>query len=323
MSLKTCRSYESICAIGIDLGGTGIKSGIADFNGKIIASRNRLSPVDKGARAILNAIIESGAELIEIASKRNLKIVSVGVGSPGGIDVEKGIVLGNTPNIPDWGGVKLRDIISKALNLPCAVDNDANLFMLAESLFGAARGCRNAIGLTLGTGIGSGLLIDGKIYHGSGWIGGEIGHVPIVANGRKCKCGLRGCLEVYASAPALVRLYKQLGGVKLKGLDTASIFNLAKSHDEIATLAVEKWCDYLAWGIASAVNLLNPEAVILGGGVAEAGNFLKSKVENAIQGKIIPVTMKGLKIKIAELGNKAGWLGASAHALASIGNTKA
>ena len=286
--------------------------------GKVLASGSRPSPVAKGANAILAAIIESGQELIEFASRQNLKVAAIGVGSPGGIDVDKGIVLGNTPNIPDWGGVKLRDKVSKALNLPCAVDNDANLFMLAESLFGAARGYKNAVGLTIGTGIGGGILIDGRIYRGSGYIGAEIGHIPIVANGRRCKCGLPGCLEAYASAPALVRIYKQIGGGKSRGIDAASIFKLAKSNDEIAEMAVDKWCDYLAWGIASAVNLLNPEAVILGGGVAEAGNYLKSKVEKAIAGKIIPVTLKGLKIKIAMLGNNAGWLGASAHALISI-----
>jgi len=305
-------------AIGIDLGGTNIKAGLCDIHGRIIKTLVVPSPVKDGSRVIIEAMVDAAHELMKFASEKGFSVVAAGAGSPGIIDVNRGIVLGNTPNIPDWGGVRLRDEIASELSLPCAVDNDANMFMLAESLFGAARGYRNAVGLTLGTGIGGAILMDGKIYRGSGFSAGEIGHMPIVANGRKCKCGLRGCLEAYASAPALVREYKRLSKINDRKIDSERIFELARKKDKIASQAVDIWCGYLSTGIASVVNVLNPDVVILGGGVAGGGEYLRNIVTTSVKEKVLREAREGLEIKIAELGNNAGWLGAAAYALNSI-----
>ena len=301
-------------ALGIDIGGTNIKSGLCDFKGNILTTDIWETPVKCGRDAIIEIILDRAQTIRDGSYAYNCNVVVVGVGSPGVIDIERGVVLGNTPNIPNWKGVNLRKIVGDKLDLICTVDNDANLFLLAESRYGAAKGHKKAIGLTIGTGIGGAIIIDGKLYRGSHYSAGEIGHIPIVADGIYCKCGRRGCLEAYASAPALVKQYSRFRGIDRKA-DAAGIFKRAKEKDPIADDAVHKWCEYLACGIASAVNLLNPEVVVLGGGVAEAGEFLRKRVADALRGKVLLEAYKGLKIKVAKLGNNAGWLGAATQAI--------
>lgn len=296
--------------IGIDLGGTNIKSGLTDSDGHILTSESIASPVDDGASGVKSALLDTASKLLHYAEKAKMDIVSIGVGSPGGIDSEKGIVLGTTPNIPDWKGTNLKKLFEDQFHIPTFVDNDANLFLLAEHLYGAAKGYNHVVGLTIGTGIGGALIINGEIYRGSGFVGAEIGHMPIVVDGKKCKCGLKGCLECYANATALVNAYKSRVKNATRDITTRDIFQLASKSDPIANEAIDNWCEYLATGIAACVNLLNPQLVVLGGGVAEAGPLLRTKVEKSLQTMVIPVALKGLKVKIARLGNKSGWMGA-------------
>jgi glucokinase len=300
--------------IGIDLGGTNIKSGLTDSDGHILTSELIASPVDDGASAVKSALLDTASKLLHYAEKANMEVVSIGVGSPGGIDSEKGIVLGTTPNIPDWKGTNLKKLFEDQFHIPIFVDNDANLFLLAEHLYGAAKGYNHVVGLTIGTGIGGALIINGEIYRGSGFVGAEIGHMPIVVDGKKCKCGLKGCLECYANATALVKSYRSRvrtanRDITTQDITTRDIFQLASKSDPIANEVIDNWCEYLSTGIAACVNLLNPQLVVLGGGVAEAGSLLRTKVESSLQNKVLPVALTNLRVKIAKLGNKAGLLG--------------
>jgi len=298
-------------AIGIDLGGTNIKYGLADVRGKVILSFQSKSPAKESPEACMEAIIDSAAKLLVCAEKLKSQVTVIGVGSPGGIDIKSGLVTGTTPNIPGWLGMNIKKSVEKAFafKIPCFADNDANLFLLAESVYGAAKGYSHVVGLTVGTGIGGALLLDGEIYRGHGFVGTELGHIPIIMNGRKCKCGLKGCLETYANTNAIKIRYRKYPGAD-KSLNTRELFALAKSGDKYANDSLDKWCEYLSVGIASAVNLLNPELVLIGGGVAESGRFLQRKIEKALEGKLLPDSAKLVKIRTARLGNKAGWLGA-------------
>lgn len=310
------RPKKFTATIGIDIGGTNIKFGICDKNGTILFSDSIPTPQKNNSKLIINEVLQIVANLNEFAHSFNIKICGVGIGSPGVIDVKRGIVLGNTPNLPKWKGVNLKKIIKDNYDFPCAVDNDANLFLLAESHLGAAKGYKNVLGLTIGTGIGGAIIIDGKIYRGSHYSAGEIGHIPIIAKGLRCKCGRLGCLEAYASAPALVMHYNSLLGSETN-VDAKIIFKLAKENDPKAQEAVKLWCDYLAYGIASAVNLINPEIVVIGGGVAKAGEFIRYRIKKSLKTKVLTEAYEGLKIKLAKLGNDAGWLGAAIHAIYS------
>lgn len=300
--------------IGIDLGATTIKSGIADKDGKIIISKVNSSQTSQGHLAVLDAIIQSEKYLLDYAKKRDLKIIATGVGSPGGVDIINGIVLATASNIPNWKGTNIKKHLEKALGIPTFVDNDANLFLLAEHLFGAAKGYNHAFGLTIGTGIGGALIINGEIYRGSRYVGAEIGHLPIILDGRKCTCGLRGCLEAYTAAPSIKQNYKRKNKQAKANISTKAIFDLAKQGDKIALETIDFMADHLAYGIAAVANVLNPEVVILGGGVSEAGEFLRKRMHNEILKRSLPAIKKYLKLKMATLGNKAGWLGASAFA---------
>lgn len=296
-------------AIGIDLGGTNIKYGLADTTGKIITSRQCISPAKVSPEACMDAIIGCAIELLDHSTKLKSQVTVIGVGSPGGIDIRSGLVTGTTPNIPGWLGMNIKKSVEKALKIPCFADNDANLFLLAESVYGAARGYSHVVGVTVGTGIGGALLLNGEIYRGHGFVGTELGHITIIMNGKKCKCGLRGCIETYANTNAIKTRYRKYPGAD-KSLNTRELFDLAESGDKHANDSLDKWSEYLATGIASTVNLLNPELVLIGGGVAESGKFLQRKIEKALEGRLLPDSTKLVKVRTAKLGNKAGWLGA-------------
>jgi glucokinase len=303
--------------IGIDLGATEIKYGISDKAGNVLASQSRSCPSKGGPSAVLLELSTAAGELLQFARNHEMEITSIGIGSPGGIDIENGVVLGTSPNIENWPGTNIKQDIEKTHKLPCFVDNDANMFILAEHLYGAGKGYNHIVGLTLGTGIGTGLILDGQLYRGSRGVGAELGHCPIVVQGRSCKCGLKGCLEAYASTDALIGFYKKRNPKASDDISPKWIFDMAKKGDDVAESAINAWAGCLATGIGIAVNLLNPELVVLGGGISSAGGYLHRKVAVAVKKTALPLTSQNLQLKLAELGNKAGWLGAAAFARVS------
>lgn len=314
--------------IGIDLGGTSLKYSLGNANGEILVQKQRPSHAQSAKSKILSVMKVAIAEMLTYASSKKLKPSVIGIGTPGSIDVSKGLLKGSTPNFKYWKDVPISDEIESEFNLPTFVDNDANLMALAEARHGAGREYKNLICLTIGTGIGGGIIINGELYRGSFYGGAELGHMTIKHNGLKCRCGGQGCLEKYASASAMIREYKSrmsaMGkSLILSDLSVKQIFREFKSGNQIAQYAVEKSTYYLGRGVANFINIFNPEIVILGGGVADAGSLYIKKVEEIAFKYAMQNSSQEVKIVKAKLGNRAGAIGAIIHAFESLsGNEK-
>jgi len=306
---------------GIDLGGTNIKYGLADPGGRILINRSKPSHADRGRNEILKDLEECARELLEYAGHKKMKVPYIGIGSPGTVDTDKGKILGLSPNIPGWAGTGISSRLEKNLKIKVHVGNDANLMAWAEVLFGAAKGYRNVLCTTVGTGIGGGVIMNGKLVIGASYSAGEFGHIPIVKDGKKCNCGLRGCLEAYAGSDNLIAMARKeikAAGAKskyqgsLEDLTVRTILELFKQGDSAAYKAIAKQARYMATGFVSVIHLLNPEAIVVGGGIAEVvGADYTKLIKNALDNYAFKDALKGLKILKARLGNKAGFIGAA------------
>jgi glucokinase len=303
--------------VGIDLGGTAIKHGLIAASAKLEDHDQRSTP--KGKSAILAAM----AEIIASHQARHT-VQAVGVGTAGAVDFHTGTVIGHSPNIPGWEGTPIAEELKSRVDLPVVVvDNDANCMALAESRHGAGAGCDSVFFLTLGTGIGSAFVLHGELWRGAHSMGGEYGHATVVKDGRPCACGGRGHLEAYASATALVRrtlelarqglpsVYGQVSDEAASVLGARDIFAAAAGGDAAAAQAASEAASYLATGIASAVNLLDPQRVVLGGGMADAGAPLLEPVRREVQEKVHVGLRDRIEVVPAQLGNKAGLIGAA------------
>jgi len=310
---------------GIDLGGTNIKYGLCRSDGKTIVFRTIPAMVEEGPRNLLERVRACACELLDYATEKSLKVNHLGIGTPGIVDVTTGGIAGMSPNIPGWSGHNPREYLEPKLKLPVYVDNDVNAMALAESVFGTAKGHRNVITATVGTGIGGEIIIDGKLYRGTYGGAGEFGHMTIVKDGLKCNCGRRGCLERYAAAPHLLKMAEKLahasGGSSVllpimeqpSQLTVKDVFDaFHKRSDPAAKRAIELSADYLACGLASVLAALASEIVVIGGGVADAGGSAYIK----LIGKMLktrafePCSTKTRVVK-AGLGNTAGFIGAA------------
>lgn len=309
--------------VGIDVGGTAIKHGVVETDGRVIAEGSATSP--KGGRAaILNQLVQIVESYTDYGPK------GVGIGSAGAVDFETGTIKGHSPNIPDWSGTAIRAELEPRVSLPIFVDNDANCMALGELHCGAGRDCQSILFLTLGTGVGSAFVAEGRLWRGAHSMGGELGHATIVHNGRVCSCGQRGHLEAYASAPALVRRMLELAHQGLPSVYSGSddaiaavlgskeVFAAAESGDAAAAQAISETAAYLGSGIASAINMLDPERVVIGGGMAEAGSAFLGQVTQETAARVHAGVAPYVSIVPAELGNSAGWIGAGLLASAGI-----
>ncbi len=309
--------------IGVDLGGTNIKFGIVSAKGEIIHKGLLPAQTHLGRDAILGNIIKAIEQTLALAKKNKINIGGIGVGSPGTVNLLTGKIEGSCPNLPQMLNVNLKKWLSVYFDSPIYADNDANVMALAEHKFGAAKGYRDVLCLTLGTGIGGGIILNGELFHGSDYAGAELGHMTICYEGRKCNCGGIGCLEMYASAPAIVKDTKELllsnkksiihrlikGDLNL--LTTEIIFKAENKGDIFATEVINQACIYLGAGIASAVNLLNPQIVVVGGGVSQGGESFIRRIEKEVKRRAFPSATKNLKVVKAKLGNDAGFIGAA------------
>ena len=311
------------CYIGIDLGGTNIKFGIVSQKGVVLHKGMLPAQVNLGRDSILKNINRAVDKSLVFAKKEGFRIKGIGVGSPGTVNINTGRIEGSCPNLPQMVNVNLKRWLSRHFEFPICVDNDANVMAWAEFKFGAARGYKNVLCLTLGTGIGGGIILDGKLFHGSNFAGAEFGHMTISHNGRRCNCGGVGCLEMYASAPAMVKDAKRLLRRNrssiiqrlIKGdperLTTKTIFEAEKRGDALASGVINRACEYLGSGIASAVNLLNPQVVVIGGGVSQGGMSFIRRIEKEVKRRAFPSATRKLKVVKAKLGNDAGFIGAA------------
>ncbi len=291
--------------IGLDLGGTDLKYGLVNSAGKILVSKKTRAKSSEGQKTLVEQLRTCAHELLSIAAEKKWKVGRIGVGSPGAVNFETGKVVGNSPNIPGWEGVNLKKNLRMS-GVPVYADNDANCVALAEALFGAARDSQSALCVTVGTGIGGGIILDGQVYRGASYSSGEIGHTVLVFEGRPCACGNRGCLEKYASVSALLEAAGEHGFAAVRAITDA-----AKREEPAALELIVKQAAYLGAGLASAVNLLNPEKVILGGGFVDVHPPFLKLVENEIRQRAFPAALLKMRIVKAKLGNEAGLVGAA------------
>jgi len=303
---------------GIDLGGSFIKAGLLSEEGEPVASLIVPASVEKGIPAVKANLREIGNKLIDLAIQNHGDLIGIGVGSPGTIKYPEGIVTGATPNIPGWPGTNISEIFSD-FPLKVVADNDANCMGLAEALFGAGIGTSIGFYLTIGTGIGGAIIINGKLHRGASFCAGEFGHTIFVYNGVQCKTGRRGCLEHYVNGSALVsatleliKLHPESVLAKARELITPKlIFEAFNQGDSVAQKAVAENAAMLGTAIGSAVNLLNPEIVVIGGGMALGGQKYIELIKKAIFAFAFESTTSALRVELAKFGNDAGWIGAA------------
>ena len=313
--------------IGVDLGGTKIYTALALPTGELLAES--LVPTWAGG-GLEQVLANIAATVKEVISKggAGYHVGALGIGAPGPLDAATGLVY-FAPNL-NWHNVQLKDLLEAALGLPVLVDNDANLAALGEQVYGAGRGTRDMVYITVSTGVGGGLILDGQIYHGTGGAAGEVGHITVDPHGPVCSCGNQGCLEAVASGTAMARVARELvaGGGGLGILDAAggdpgeitaiTVAAAADAGDPEAKAILAEAGRFLGIGVASVINLLNPELVVLGGGAMKAGPPLWEAMEAEVQRRALAASLNRVRIVPAKLGSRVGLLGAIALAAGSL-----
>ena len=309
--------------IGLDVGGTGIQVGAVDNRGKILAQTSIPSRPDLSFEEQVQQMTDCVLSLMDPTVNPVLtldNVTSIGAGIPGIAD-DEGTVIDCT-NL-GWRNVPLRKEFQKRIDKPFFVDNDANVAALAESVAGQSAGTSSSVFITLGTGIGSGIIINGKIWKGHHGIGGELGHAVLKMGGIPCNCGSRGCVEQYCSATAMIRMAREqvaqhpeseilrLAKGEPLNINAKMVFDAVHAGDPVATTIFTEWSSALAQTIASVVNFLDPEIIVLGGGVSKAGNFLLDAVAAEYPKYVIFRTMPLPKLVIASLSAEAGIIGAA------------
>lgn len=307
--------------LGVDLGGMSIKAGVVDENGEIICS----DKVPTGReRSYIHIIKDMAGLCSEMISKAGLTIDdinSIGVGSPGIPDKENGVLISS--NNLGFTNVPIRNELQKYFNVPVYLENDANAAALAECVAGASRDVEHSVLITLGTGIGGGIIIDNKIYSGFNGAASELGHMIIVHNGLQCSCSRRGCFEKYASASALIEqtmeaakenpdsLLNTLTEGDINKIDAKMAFIAQKQGDPTASRVVDRYIEYLADGVMNIINILFPEVIVIGGGLGNEGENLFEPLRKALKKRAYTHDVASTKIRGAEMGNKAGIVGAA------------
>ncbi len=307
--------------IGVDIGGTNIKIALVDFEGKIIYSNTTPTRAEMGFEAGVANIKQAIKDLMQETKESSKTIESIGFGLPGQIDYKAGMVK-NLPNIPGWINIPLGKLIEDEFEIPTKLDNDVRCAALGELNFGAGKGCENLICITIGTGIGSGIVLNGKLVRGASNAAGEIGHIKMTLDkGPLCGCGDHGCFEAYASGPSIVSMAKEFisGGKSAKYKEMATdgiitpyiIAQAALQGDAVSLQIFKQMGEIIGIGLASVINLLNPEKIIIGGGVADAGEILLEPIRKTIEDRAMPIQKEVVKVVPAQLANAAGVIGAS------------
>lgn len=307
--------------IGVDIGGTNIKIALVDFDGKIIYSNTTPTRAEMGYEAGVNNIKQAIKELMQETGADNKTIEAIGFGLPGQIDYKEGVVK-NLPNIPGWVNIPLAKIIEEEFSIPTRLDNDVRCAALGELNFGAGKDCQNLICITVGTGIGSGIVLNGKLVRGASNAAGEIGHIKMdMTGGPLCGCGDYGCFEAYASGPAIVTMAKEYisGGKSAKYKEMATdgiitpyvVAQAALQGDAVSIQIFKQMGKIIGLGLTSVINLLNPEKIIIGGGVADAGDILLEPIRKTILDRAMPIQASAVEVVPAQLANTAGVIGAS------------
>jgi len=294
--------------VGVDVGGTNIKLGLVHPKGVVIArSHFPTKPFSASKKKLIGALAH---EINKIITSQGLKfkdIEGVGIGLPGLVNYDTGIVR-FLPNIPGWKNVPLKSILEKKIKLPVYIENDVKLITLAEWKFGAGRGVKNLVCLTLGTGVGSGLILDDRLYRGVANAAGELGHMPLNEKGPACNCGGFGCFERYVGNRSLYALAEQI--MNKKDLTTVTMFTLAEKGNAKALKFWKQAATHVGNGLVGIVNLLNPELIIIGGGISNNEKYLFPTIKEVIKKRAMSLQGSLVKIKRAKFGDDAGIIGA-------------
>lgn len=308
-------------SIGIDLGGTKILIGLVEKeSGKVVSHIKKKTKKEKGPENIVRKMVEGVEELLEESGKSFTEISSIGIGSAGQIDRKSGIIIG-APNL-DCYNLNLKEILQNKFNIPVFVGNDVEVATIGEQKFGAGKGCADFVCVFVGTGIGSAIVKNGHIIYGATGTAGELGHIIVDLNGRPCTCGAHGCLEAYASRSAIetriegalkkgrkscISEYLEEG----KAITSSMIRKSIEREDELVTQCVSEASEYLSGGLASVINLINPELIILGGGLIEAVDYFYKQTIKKAKSKSLPVPAEKIRFSKTILGDYSGVIGAA------------
>ncbi|HUU54043.1 MAG TPA: ROK family protein [Armatimonadota bacterium] len=307
----------------IDLGGTKTKLGIVAADGEVIGEETFPTRPERSAESWAE---EAAAALRGIAGRTRVderSVASVGIGAPGPLNAKEGVLTNPLPNLPNWRGFAICAALTERTGKPAYLDNDANCAALSEQWLGAARGSDDVLVLTLGTGIGGGIIADGRLLHGFSDNAGELGHMSIDHHGPPCVCGSRGCIELYASAGATAERYRrkleEAGREAAEEITALGVFEAAEAGDEIARATFAEVGYYLGAAVSSMVHAFNPEMVVVAGGMAGAARYYLETIRSVVKERIYPDFQAGLRIEVSPLGDAMGLLGAARLALMAAG----
>lgn len=308
--------------LGIDLGGTNIVAGVVDDNYNIVATSKVKTNLPRPAEEVIDDMVKAANIAIESAGLKVSDIDSMGVGSPGAIDPVHGMVC--YANNLGFNNVPMAKMLKERMGVDFYIENDANAAAYGEYIAGAGRGTNDFIAITLGTGVGGGVIIDGKIYSGSNYAGAELGHTVIAMGGEMCSCGRQGCWEAYASATALIRQTKQamikypksvmweLCEGDINKVDGRTAFDAMRKGDVAGKMVVDKYVEYIAVGVSNNINIFQPDVLCIGGGISKEGDNLIKPIKAFLEGENYARNIeKNTEVKVAELGNDAGIIGAA------------
>jgi hypothetical protein len=303
--------------LGIDIGGTAVKFGLVDEDGNMVSKVSEY-PVrfDNYETPIIETVVKSAGIFMEANSKSFTEIAGIGVSATGGINSKLGIVEGSAGHIKNWEGTNIKERLENEFGVKTEVLNDANAAALGEMWKGAARGKENVVVMTIGTGVGGGIIVDSKILLGTKGFAGEIGHIPVNVDGEDCSCGNKGCIEHYGSTSALVRNVKEavilgeIKGIEVNKVDGRLIFEEVAAGNDTVKKYVDEWISYISATLVGLVHIFNPEMIILGGGVSRQKELFVDKVREKVFTSVMPNFAIGLSVEAAKLGNDAGIIGA-------------
>ena len=297
----------------VDLGGTHLRVALVDDSGRILTQLKQETPKGDSVNCIINAL----ASAAERWSPESERVVAASIMVPGAVDSDKAVVL-QAPNLPSLVNFKLKAALQDRLGWPVFLENDANAAAVGEMWMGAARGCRDVMSVTLGTGVGGGVILDGKLWRGAHGSAGEIGHTTVDPfSGLKCKCGNTGCLELFASATAIVRMAREnlslFPDSKLKDdrLTAEGVYDAGRAGDELALAVFKRFGMYLGIGLANLINLIDPQIIVITGGAANGWDLFASEMYRQVEERAFRTTAQQVRIARAECGDNAGLLGAA------------
>jgi glucokinase len=299
--------------IGVDIGGTKIAAALVARDGRSADCQTIPTPAQEGPTAILNAIVGLVSHMRDQARTRGVEAAAIGVGTAGQVDIQRGVITYSVDILPRWAGTQIRAILAEQLRLPVAVDNDVNAMALGELRFGAARGLKHTLYAAVGTGIGGALTFDGHLWRGSNWTAGELGHTVAVWNSdRRCNCGATGHLEAYAAGPAMAAEYARRCR-QTPSDDLRPVLAAAERGDSVAKAVLAEGAAVLGSVLGGLINVFDPEALIVGGGVAQPGELWWKPFEAAVRANPLPGPQR-IAIHHAQLGAQATLIGAAALA---------